>query len=190
MLTINRLRQGFSSFKTFFKHQFPYRNFSQFNKIRIDTRLSNIVPMEATNNDMEIIESIKAQNLRLKMIKEIKEKGPMSMARFMHLCLADPEYGYYTTKEEIFNKGGDFTTSPEISQMFGEVIAIWYITALEKYTNLKHANFVEVGPGKGTLMCDMVRTFSQVNILSNMTFHLVEISENLKEVQRDKIMET
>ena len=61
----------------------------------------------------------------------------MSLARFMELALMHPEYGYYSTKEKIFNKGGDFTTSPEISQMFGEMIAVWLVTAFKNYENLK-----------------------------------------------------
>lgn len=62
---------------------------------------------------------------------------PMSLARFMELALMHPEYGYYSTKEKIFNKGGDFTTSPEISQMFGEMIAVWLVTAFKNYESLK-----------------------------------------------------
>ena len=123
-------------------------------------------------------------------MKKLRNKGPMSTARFMHLWLTDPQYGYYTSKSDIFNEKGDFTTSPEISQMFGEMIGVWYTTALQKYTNLKHWNFVELGPGKGTLLWDILRTFSQLNILSNMTFNLVEISDNLKEIQRDNIIDT
>jgi len=47
---------------------------------------------------------------------EIKASGkPMSLSRFMELGLLHPEYGYYSTKEKIFSKGGDFVTSPEIS---------------------------------------------------------------------------
>lgn len=76
----------------------------------------------------------------------------MSMATFMNHCLSDPQYGYYTTKNDIFNAKGDFTTSPEISQMFGEIIGVWIATALQKYNKLKHFNIVELGPGKGTLM--------------------------------------
>ena len=54
----------------------------------------------------------------------------MSLARFMELGLLHPQHGYYATKDKIFNKGGDFTTSPEISQMFGESLGIWAIAAL------------------------------------------------------------
>mgnify|MGYP003331439231 CR=1 FL=1 len=61
----------------------------------------------------------------------------MSLARFMELALMHPQYGYYSTKEKIFNKGGDFTTSPEISQMFGEMVGVWLMTAFKNYDGLK-----------------------------------------------------
>lgn len=53
----------------------------------------------------------------------------MNLARFMELGLMHPDHGYYSSKKQIFNKGGDFTTSPEISQMFGEMLGIWLMTA-------------------------------------------------------------
>ena len=64
--------------------------------------------------------------------QELRVSGdvPMSLARFMELGLLHPEHGYYSTKDKIFNKGGDFTTSPEISQMFGESLGIWVIQAM------------------------------------------------------------
>lgn len=57
----------------------------------------------------------------------------MDLARFMELGLMHHQYGYYSTRETIFNKGGDFTTSPEISQMFGEMLGIWLLTAFKNY---------------------------------------------------------
>ena len=103
------------------------------------------------------------------MIKnEIRMAGniPMSLARFMELALMHPEFGYYSTKDRIFNKGGDFTTSPEISQMFGEMLGIWLLTALKNYgdkekdelpADLHTMNLVEIGPGTGAMMIDMLR---------------------------------
>lgn len=51
----------------------------------------------------------------------------------MDLALMHPKFGYYSTKDKIFNKGGDFTTSPEISQMFGEMLGVWLMTAMKNY---------------------------------------------------------
>jgi SAM-dependent MidA family methyltransferase len=51
----------------------------------------------------------------------------------MQIALMDPSHGYYSTKKNIFNQGGDFTTSPEISQMFGEMLGVWLLTALKNY---------------------------------------------------------
>jgi len=60
----------------------------------------------------------------------------MSLARFMEHALMHHEFGYYSTKDTIFNKGGDFTTSPQISQMFGEMIGVWLITAFKNYKKI------------------------------------------------------
>lgn len=80
-----------------------------------------------------------------------------------------PEHGYYSTKDKIFNKGGDFTTSPEISQMFGEMLGIWIMTAIrnnymkvddtsgEASGEVSSVNLVEIGPGSGLMMSDIIR---------------------------------
>jgi len=81
----------------------------------------------------------------------------MSFARLMEHGLFHPEHGYYSTKKKIFNKGGDFTTSPEISQMFGEMLAIWIISAQQHYTKPERLNIVEIGPGSGVMMSDILR---------------------------------
>ena len=84
----------------------------------------------------------------------------MSLARFMELGLMHPEHGYYSTKDKIFNKGGDFTTSPEISQMFGESLGIWVIQAMQNvYGGTENPlTITEIGPGSGLMMCDILRT--------------------------------
>ena len=110
----------------------------------------------------------RSAKLRGVISNEIRMAGnnPMTMARFMDLALLHPEFGYYSTKDRIFNKGGDFTTSPEISQMFGEMLGIWLLTALKNYgdkandqlpTDLHSINLVEIGPGTGAMMVDILR---------------------------------
>jgi NADH dehydrogenase [ubiquinone] 1 alpha subcomplex assembly factor 7 len=75
----------------------------------------------------------KIKNPLIDVLKQELRAGagvPMSVHRFMELGLSHPAHGYYSTKDKIFNKGGDFTTSPEISQMFGESLGIWMIAAM------------------------------------------------------------
>ena len=87
--------------------------------------------------------------------------GPIPIAAFMRQVLTSPEGGYYTTKPEtgaVFGKHGDFVTSPEISQVFGELIGIWTIAEWMSQGRAKSGvQLMEVGPGKGTLMDDMLR---------------------------------
>ena len=54
--------------------------------------------------------------------------GPIPVTDYMALCLFDPQDGYYTTREP-FGAAGDFITAPEISQMFGELVAVWLYQA-------------------------------------------------------------
>ncbi len=80
----------------------------------------------------------------------------------MALCLFDPRHGYYTTREP-FGRGGDFTTSPEISEMFGELVAVWLHSAWDAIGRPLPATFAEIGPGRGMLMKDMLRTLSKLD---------------------------
>lgn len=82
----------------------------------------------------------------------------------MRQVLTSPEGGYYTTQEggAVFGKHGDFVTSPEISQVFGELIGIWTIAEwMAQGRTRSGVQLMEVGPGKGTLMDDMLRVSCQ-----------------------------
>ena len=83
----------------------------------------------------------------------------------MAQCLFDPQYGYYTTREP-FGASGDFITAPEISQMFGEMLAAWWLSA-RSILNLPDLLLAEAGPGRGTLMNDMLRTMKKVSTATN-----------------------
>ena len=67
-------------------------------------------------------------NLKSILIEEINLKGPMPLSHYIQKCLFHPIYGYYM-KETVFGTGGDFTTAPEVSQMFGELLAMSILQA-------------------------------------------------------------
>ncbi|GAA5846236.1 hypothetical protein JCM5353_003184 [Sporobolomyces roseus] len=119
----------------------------------------------------------------------IKTHGPLPVPRFMTLCLNHPTLGYYTTRT-VFGKEGDFVTSPEISQVFGELLGIWYVTQWLQQGALQKVRVVELGPGRGTLLADVLRTFKSLPAQSSppvTSIHLVEQSEALQGVQKEAL---
>ncbi|RSH86173.1 uncharacterized protein EHS24_004404 [Apiotrichum porosum] len=113
----------------------------------------------------------------------ISATGPMPVARYMQMCLTHPTLGYYS-QGDVFGKQGDFITSPEISQIFGELVAIWLLTRWMAAGSPAECRIIELGPGRGTLMDDVLRSFQQVQIKS---IHLVENSMNMRKLQKDKL---
>ncbi|KAJ2648795.1 hypothetical protein IWW40_003595 [Coemansia sp. RSA 1250] len=114
--------------------------------------------------------------------------GPISVAKYMQLALTSPIGGYYTKGQGI-GRTGDFVTSPEISQMFGEIMAVWFVLHWEMFGRPQNTVFVELGPGKGTLMDDMLRAaqrFPQF-YAALKGVHLVERSPELRREQFKKL---
>lgn len=112
--------------------------------------------------------------------------GPLSVADYMDLCLAHPRYGYYKQEgSEKIGKGGDFITAPEISQMFGELIGVWGVASWEKMGMPRGMRLAEIGPGKGTLMKDLLRACRSFKNFSTAveSVHLIETSLALREEQ-------
>lgn len=115
----------------------------------------------------------------------IEADGPISISRYMALCLAHPEYGYYITRDP-FGAAGDFTTAPEISQMFGELVGIWCAEVWRLMGAPAQLALIEFGPGRGTLMKDALRAAKVMpGFLDAIELHLVETSPVLQERQRE-----
>lgn len=115
--------------------------------------------------------------LRDEILAEIALTGPMSVARYMQLCLTHPIYGYYKTRDPL---GCDFTTSPEISQIFGEMIGVWIASK-----GMHEIKLCEVGPGRGTLMSDILRVLEKAGIKADV--HFVETNPILKLEQAKRV---
>jgi len=117
----------------------------------------------------------------------IAAEGPIRVDRYMELCLAHPEHGYYHARESI-GAAGDFITAPEISQMFGELLGVWCSLAWSALGKPDHLLLVELGPGRGTLMRDLLRAAgSQSAFRAALDIRLVETSPRLRAAQADAL---
>lgn len=114
--------------------------------------------------------------------KRIREHGPINVADYMVTALTQPELGYYMRKDP-FGIQGDFTTAPEISQVFGEILGAWLVTQWVMMGK-PEAALVEFGPGRGTLMADILRATANVSGFHDaITVHLLELSQTLRQKQ-------
>ena len=124
-----------------------------------------------------------------RIIKQrIAQHGPVSLAEYMSLALCHPKYGYYVTRDPL-GVDGDFTTAPEISQIFGELVAVWIIDKWKMIGAPEKFNLVECGPGRGTLMSDILRVVSKMpEFMSAVNVHMVEASPVLIEKQKESLL--
>jgi len=150
--------------------------------------------------------------LTTSLTKRIHAHGPMPVSFFMQECLFNENHGYYSTKSHIFGKEGDFITSPEISSIFSEMMALWVVSEAEKlhaerkkYLGKYQSTsdeplelcIVELGPGRGTLIKDILKTIEKTgkwngkdgNPLVKPRVVLVEKSPVLREEQRSNLQQ-
>lgn len=121
--------------------------------------------------------------------QEIAEKGPISVARYMELCLGHPQHGYYMRSNPL-GAAGDFITSPEVSQIFGELIGAWLANQWGQMGS-PYSALVELGPGRGTLMKDALRATSHVRGFQEaIDVFLVEMSPVLANIQYHALKDT
>jgi SAM-dependent MidA family methyltransferase len=109
----------------------------------------------------------------------------MTLAEFMAECLTHPTQGYYTGRDPL-GAAGDFTTAPEISQMFGELLGLWVAACWQDAGAPNPVSVVELGPGRGTLMADALRAAGSVpGFLDAARVTLVEVSPALRTKQAE-----
>ena len=114
-------------------------------------------------------------------------EGPISVERYMALCLGHPVHGYYATRDP-FGASGDFTTAPEIGQMFGELIGLWAAEVWRIMGAPRPVRLIELGPGRGTLMSDLLRAVRLVpGFRDAADVHLIETSPVLRARQRETL---
>ena len=117
--------------------------------------------------------------LHQEIAARIRAQGPIPVAEYMSL-VADTYY----KMQEPFGAGGDFTTAPEISQMYGEMIGAWFVDVWMQMGKPDSVKLIELGPGRGTLSADIMRTMAGwPDLKAAVTLHLVETSPRLREIQ-------
>lgn len=119
--------------------------------------------------------------------REIELEGPIGVDRWMSVVLGHPTAGYYATRDP-FGAAGDFITAPEISQVFGELIGLWCAAVWQGMGAPSPVRLVELGPGRGTLMADLLRAARVLPAFrAALDVHLVETSPVLRERQREAV---
>jgi SAM-dependent MidA family methyltransferase len=126
-------------------------------------------------------------SLAERLAAEIAQTGPLTVAQYMTACLHDPQFGYYATRPAL-GEGGDFITAPLVSQMFGELIGVWAASAWRLMGEPEALTLVEMGPGDGTLMSDLLRAARALpEFLDAADVWLVETSPLLMALQADRL---
>jgi SAM-dependent MidA family methyltransferase len=147
-----------------------------------------MAPQAAANSDPGRGNAVTEYSpLQSEIKKLIKSSGPMPVWRYMELCLTHPKHGYYVSRDPL-GREGDFTTAPEVSQMFGELLGLWAASVWKAIGSPPQLLLVELGPGRGTMMADALRALRVLPPLYQvLDIHLVEINPVLRDKQKSTL---
>ncbi|XP_023173668.2 protein arginine methyltransferase NDUFAF7 homolog, mitochondrial [Drosophila hydei] len=124
-------------------------------------------------------------NLTKQLAAKIQATGPITVAEYMREVLTNPHGGYYMNRD-VFGRAGDFITSPEISQIFGELVGVWLMNEWQKLGSPSPFQLIELGPGRGTLARDVLKVISKFKSGAQFSMHMVEISPYLSQAQAQR----
>jgi NADH dehydrogenase [ubiquinone] 1 alpha subcomplex assembly factor 7 len=117
------------------------------------------------------------------LVALIRASGPIGIDRFMALAL-----GHYYGSRDPLGAAGDFTTAPEISQVFGEILGLWGADQWQRLGGPLPLRLIELGPGRGTLMADLLRALKVLPALRQaVEVHFVETSPALRQAQAETL---
>ncbi len=133
--------------------------------------------MQAAKASPEVADTVAEGSLPERLARAITLAGPISVAHYMAAANAH----YYGTRDPL---GLDFTTAPEISQMFGELIGLWLADLWDRAGRAPVA-YVELGPGRGTLAADALRAMAKAGL--SPPVHFVETSPTLRAAQAERV---
>jgi len=124
-------------------------------------------------------------DLRNRIAEAIRLNGPMPVSLYMLMCLHDPREGYYATRPAL---NVDFTTAPETSQVFGELLGLWAAHEWMELGRPTPFHLIELGPGRGAMMADVLRAASSVKGFTDAAWiWLVEASPALRAEQAQRL---
>lgn len=160
----------------------------------IDVAVDRRGLLKSTQHDITEEMFASTTTLGRAMLDRIRYHGPTPLSEYIRQCLTHPKHGFYNQKNSIFGADGHFITSPEITSLFGESLGFWVVStciAMKKKFNISEDNplyLVELGPGRGTLMSDILRVCRQFpDIYNSLSIHLVEVSPALRKIQKNTL---
>lgn len=128
-----------------------------------------------------------AFQLKALLKNQIDLGGAIPLDEYINTCLYHPDLGYYTSKEHVFGEKGDYITAPELSHVFGEMITLFIYKILESLHFPKQYDLLEIGPGRGFLMADVINALYDLKVLKGINFILIEKSPKLIKIQQEQI---
>jgi len=118
---------------------------------------------------------------------KIKKNDILPVDRYIDEALYNNKSGYYI-KSNPFGKAGDYITSPNISILFSEMIAIWIVSFWQNLKSPKKFNLIELGAGNGEMIKQIIKVFNQFPKFKDCCkINILEKSENLKKIQKQKL---